>query len=510
MIDTKYLFDESKLSGGSAERILFPTATAEVCNQMRELAKSGEAVTLSAARTGITGGAVPFGGVLLSLEKMNRFLGIGYEAHKKQWYLRVQPSVTLAEIASILKEKRVEALKPLTPGAIDLFQNDEKLYFYPVDPTELGASIGGTIATNASGARSFAYGATREWIKALTVVLASGELCHIERGRYLADEKGEIQFPIGKETQCLRIPAYKVPNVKNSAGLYAKPGMDLIDLFIGSEGMLGVVTEVEIWLCESHEELSVIQFFEDEERFLTFVEAIRGEKSLPLEFLECIDANGLALIRRRQKEDPAALDIPLLPNALGGALFFDLQSGGDKLALLHKVNALCEKIGTSPSKSWVAYSARDKEKLRMFRHALPETVNEIIAQRKRTYPELHKLSTDMSVRNEHLRLIYAFYKEQLRKSGLSYVMFGHIGNNHMHINILPQSMDELYRAKELYHRLAKKVIALGGSLSAEHGIGKIKRDYIEMMYGQEGIEEMRRVKRFFDPAERINRGNVIA
>lgn len=510
MIDTKYLSDESKLSGGNAETIFFPTSTEEVSSFLQEIAQRGDAVTISAARTGITGGAVPFGGALISLEKMNRFLGLGFDTNAGKWYLRVQPAVVLTDIGRVLKGRAVKGLKALTPNALDDFAQEAKSFFYPVDPTELGASIGGTIATNASGARSFAYGATRRWIKAITVVFGAGERCTIERGNYLANEQGEISFPVGDKVQRLVIPSYVVPNVKNSAGIYAKPGMDLIDLFIGSEGILGVITEVEIWLTEQHDELSVIQFFDTEQQFLDFVETIRIQKDLALEFLECIDSNGLALIRKRQENDPAALDIPLLPRAEGGALLFDLLVGSDKIDTLSKVEELCRHIGVSPDQSWVAYSAKDKEKLRKFRHALPESVNEIIALRKHTYPELHKLSTDMSVCDEHLRTIYAYYREQLDQSKLHYVMFGHIGNNHIHINILPQNMDEQDKAKAVYHKLAEKVVSLGGSLSAEHGIGKMKRDYIEMMYGEEGINEMRRIKHFFDPKERCNKGNVIA
>lgn len=510
MIEAKYLTDESKLSGGSASALLFPVDTEELCQQLHSLKNSSEPVTISAARTGITGGAVPFGGTLLSLEKMNKLLGIGFDEEKNLWCLKVQPAVTLAEIATALEQKRISALDSLSEHAVEKFLNSTKVYCYPVDPTELGASIGGTIATNASGARSFAYGATRDWIKALTVVLISGERIRIERGTYYADEKGIIQFPLGDSTENLKIPAYTIPDVKNSAGLFAKPGMDLIDLFIGSEGMLGVFAEVELWLTEKEEELSLIQFFDTEEQFLNFVEKIRNSELLSLEFLECVDTNGLNLIRNRQENDPSALDIPLLPDAKGGALFFDIPTSDNRVEVMQQITHLCQSIGVCSSNSWVAYSAKDKEKLRKLRHALPETVNEIIAQRKQKFPQLHKLSTDMSVADEHLRTLYAFYKENLENSGLTYVMFGHIGNNHIHINILPQNMEELERAKALYHSLAEKVVSLGGSLSAEHGIGKIKREYIQMMYGTEGIEEMRRIKRFFDPCERLNKGTVIA
>jgi D-lactate dehydrogenase (cytochrome) len=88
-------------------------------------------------------------------------------------------------------------------------------------------------------------------------------------------------------------------------------------------------------------------------------------------------------------------------------------------------------------------------------------------------------------------------------------MFGHIGNNHIHVNILPRSTEEYKRGRQLYQGWAAEVVALGGSVSAEHGIGKLKTELLHRMYGDGGIEEMRRVIQVFNPDGRLNRGNVV-
>jgi len=93
-------------------------------------------------------------------------------------------------------------------------------------------------------------------------------------------------------------------------------------------------------------------------------------------------------------------------------------------------------------------------------------------------------------------------------TGLEYVIFGHVGNNHVHVNILPRSMDELARGKALYLKWAEQIVAMGGSVSAEHGIGKIKVPLLETMFGPEGIAAMREVKRMFDPEGILNLGNL--
>ncbi|MCG8569732.1 MAG: FAD-binding oxidoreductase, partial [Spirochaetes bacterium] len=158
--------------------------------------------------------------------------------------------------------------------------------------------------------------------------------------------------------------------------------------------------------------------------------------------------------------------------------------------------------------SWVAYAKREKERLKKFRHALPETVNSIIAQRKIQYPQLHKLGTDFSVPDQYFNPLMELYYSELTQSKLEYVIFGHIGDNHVHVNVLPNNPEELALGKKIYERIAHQVITWGGTVSAEHGIGKMKHHYLEMMYGENGIAEMKKVKKIFDPHGLLNRGNM--
>ena len=139
---------------------------------------------------------------------------------------------------------------------------------------------------------------------------------------------------------------------------------------------------------------------------------------------------------------------------------------------------------------------------------MPEAVNLLIDERKRSNAELTKLGTDMSVPDEHLEAVIAMYNAGLRENGLESVIFGHIGNNHVHVNILPNSIEEYDRGKSLYLTWARQIVELGGSVSAEHGIGKIKVAFLKLMYGEEGIAQMRALKRLFDPEMALNVGNL--
>jgi D-lactate dehydrogenase (cytochrome) len=121
-----------------------------------------------------------------------------------------------------------------------------------------------------------------------------------------------------------------------------------------------------------------------------------------------------------------------------------------------------------------------------------------------------KISTDMSVPDNAFPSMLRFYKETLRATDLRYTIFGHIGDNHVHVNILPRNDNEAIKAREIYLGFVKRAVEVGGTISAEHGIGKLKRDYLRLMYSEQHLREMAALKRAFDPAGVLGRGNIFA
>ena len=146
----------------------------------------------------------------------------------------------------------------------------------------------------------------------------------------------------------------------------------------------------------------------------------------------------------------------------------------------------------------------------VFRHTVPEAVNSIIDQRRKKDPDITKLGTDMAVPDNKLKEVIKMYKLDLEENNFEYVMFGHIGNNHIHVNILPRNMEEYTRGKELYKKWAEKILHDGGTVSAEHGIGKLKNNFLELMYGQAGIKDMVKVKKALEPKLILNNGNLFS
>ncbi|MFX0101106.1 MAG: FAD-binding oxidoreductase [Candidatus Hodarchaeota archaeon] len=505
-----YINDESKLAGGSADKLFFPRTEGEISAIMQHARENSYRVYVNAARTGITGSAVPLGGILINTEKMDGFKGLGFDEKRGIYYARLGPGITLNALKDLLLLRKFNGVEELTAGVIDKIKSEEFPPYYPMDPTEMSATIGGTVATNASGARTFKYGPTRDWVRKLKVVLSNGDLLEIPRGKYLASEEGSftIKTTGGTDIKFI-IPTYTIPKAKNAAGLFTKPRMDLIDLFIGTEGIFGVIAEVDVWLMPWHPVISNILFFKAEIDALDFVDKIRKTKGNLPEFLEFIGQRGLEILKGIQAEDPKIIDMPSIPDDARSAIIFDLEYSEEKLSdSFLDIGKIAESCNTRLENSWSGYEDRERARFKHFRHALPETVNNIIAAKKREYPELHKLGTDMSVTDEFLKEMMTFYHSVLDEAGLDYVIFGHIGDNHVHVNIIPHNMEELEKGKKIYSKFAKKAIECGGSVSAEHGIGRIKKDYLEIMFGKEGIEQMKAVKNALDPGKMMNIGNI--
>jgi D-lactate dehydrogenase (cytochrome) len=314
-----------------------------------------------------------------------------------------------------------------------------------------------------------------------------------------------IPLPSGRVLDA-QLPSYRMPATrKNASGYFVAPEMDAIDLFIGSEGTLAVIGEVETQLLPKPAGLlSGTVFFEAEVDVLSFVFEARAQslKSRSDQNSGTVDARALEFFDRESLEF-LRQKYPNIPASARGAVFFEQETEtasedflmGEWMRLLEAHNALAD--------SWFATNEQDQAKLREFRHQLPVLMNEWFA-----HYEQRKVSTDMAVPDEAFPEMFKLYQETLRASGLRYTIFGHIGDNHVHVNILPRDDAEGARARELYARFLRHAAAVGGTLSAEHGVGKLKRDYLRLFYSESELRQMAQLKRAFDPNGILGRGNI--
>jgi D-lactate dehydrogenase (cytochrome) len=476
-----YLIDASNLQGGNASKVFIPENREELSQILREANEQNIPVTISGSRTGTVGGAIPYGGYVVSLERFNKIISI------EEDFAVVEAGVILADF-----QKAVEA----------------KGKFYPPDPTEWSCQIGGTVATNASGARSFKYGSTRNFVRRLEIALPDGDFLSIKRGELFVNAKDEVILVTNQNKELKFITStYSQPDVrKNTSGYFTSEKLDAIDLFIGSEGTLGVIYEIELGILPQSETFfSGIIFFQNERNLLDFVKDSR-EKSfanrkadkldeIDATFIEYFDENALKFITEK---------FPDVPSDAKGAIFFEQEcSTLTEDALLLQWNNLLEIYNADMERSWFTTNEQDRQKMRDFRHALPVSVNEWIVRHKQ-----RKVGTDMAVSDEHFEHILKFYRTKLAEYDLQYVIFGHIGDNHLHVNILPKDADEMNKAKFVYGRFIAQILMLNGTISAEHGIGKLKTNYLYAMMGERYLNEMAEIKKIFDKNGILGRGNL--
>jgi D-lactate dehydrogenase (cytochrome) len=513
-----FLSDASHMRDGQAERVVFPENADDVTEILREASAKRVPVTVSGAGTGTVGGRIPFAGIVLATDKLDQIKSV---VHKE-------------DAGGACAEAGVRL------GDLQRFVESENL-FYPPDPTERSCFLGGTVATNASGARTFKYGPTRNYVQRLKIVLATGELIELRRGELHADPMGRVGIPLssGRLLEA-QLPVYQMPHTrKHASGYYVAPEMDVLDLFIGSEGTLGVVVEVEVALLPKPEGLlSGIVFFANDESLLSFVSEARSvslrnrqandsetrrlgplvEKAFEVKrrytrFSTKISDQAVSLIDARALEyfDGESLGFlrqkyETIPADAAGAIFFEQETTpATEDRLMTEWLAMLEQHQALVDSSWFATGELDQAKLREFRHALPVLMNEWFARHKQ-----RKVSTDMSVPDAAFAEMLRFYQDTLRASQLRYTIFGHIGDNHVHVNILPRNDNEATKAREIYLQFLKRAAALGGTLSAEHGIGKLKRDYLPLFYSEANLREMAALKRAFDPAGILGRGNIFS
>lgn len=501
----EFLRDESR-SVGTANCIAFPESESDVAAIMRELHERGTSITIQGSRTGLAAGAVPQDGCILNLSRMNRYLGMRRDAEGR-FFLRVQPGLTLMELNAALRTRAIPS-DGWDAESLDVRQAflDAPLQTFPTDPTETSASIGGMAACNASGARSYRFGAMRGHVNAVRLVLADGDVVSVARGEVVAHNGLLTLATEGGRTVQAQIPSYAMPHAKCASGYYAAEGMDAIDAIVGSDGTLGAITELELELMEASQSVwDVACFLPDERCSLDFVAQARHVEHVTS--IEYIDDAALDVLR-----DRATGDVPLPPDGPCCCVSIEIGADDDEEAMdsLEALMEALEKAGGDADATWVASTEAEREGQRAFRHAVPESVNRIIDERRREHPRITKLGSDMSVPFDRLPEAVALYRSTLSRERLQAATWGHIGDAHLHVNILPRDMDEYARGKALFAEWAHEITAMGGAVSAEHGVGKLKRDFLEIMYGKDAIREMARFKLAFDPKAQLGRGNFFS
>ena len=493
------LEDAAHFPGGHAAGVAYPTSEAEIAALLHE----HSAVLPIGAQSSLTGGATPMGEIVLSTARLNRILETGSRS------IRVEPGVTLAALDAVLEQ---------TGG------------YYPPLPTFTGAFAGGVVATNAAGAATFKYGTTRDWVEALTIVLPSGDVLDVTRGAVCAHGDGYFELELAERTVRVPIPRYRMPPVpKLSAGYFAAPGMDLIDLFIGAEGTLGVVTQVTLRVLPWRPDFcfALIPFAKRRAAF-ECVRTLRAEaeatwrsndpSGIDLSAIEDMDGRCLALLREdgidrdtgvTMRTDTAmALLVTLeLPTGTTPAMAFDeIGRARERSAPDSPLVRLCRLLDSFGVLDDVEIAVPGDRKraaqLLAVREAVPAAVNARVGRAKQTVdPRIQKTAADMIVPFDRIEELLDFCDAEFARRELDAAVWGHISDGNVHPNVIPRSFADVESGKEAIAAFGREVIRLGGSPLAEHGVGRnpVKQRLLIDLYGADGVGDMRQVKRVIDP-----------
>jgi D-lactate dehydrogenase (cytochrome) len=502
-----FLFDAAHFPGGHAAGITFPRSVEEI----REALAGACPVLPIGAQSSLTGGATPMGELILATSRMARILEVAPER------ITVEPGVTVAAMQEALA--RVGA-------------------WFPPAPTFTGACAGGIAATNAAGAATFKYGSTREWIEGMTVVLADGTVLDLRRGAQRA-QPGMLEIPTPVRTIRVPLPTYRMPNVaKRSAGYFAAPDMDLIDLFIGSEGTLGVIARVTFRAASPVPQVALaLVRCPTEQVGLALVRELRsaarttwasGDPSgLDVAAIEHMDQRSLEVLREdgadvrhgvafpRNATLALLIQLELPFEITAETAYAQMQNAPGYATAPTPLVRFCRTLERldllDATELALPEQTRRMADLLAIREAVPTGVNQRIGTAQRTIDaRIEKTAADMIVPFDHFAEMMEIYRAGFSARGLDYAVWGHISDGNVHPNVIPRSFADVLAGKEAILEFGRAVSRLGGCPLAEHGVGRnpIKQTLLRELYGEAGIEQMRSVKRALDPDWKLAPGVI--
>jgi D-lactate dehydrogenase (cytochrome) len=501
----RYLEDAAHFPGGCARGVARPSTIEEVA----ALIRAADRVLVVGAQSSLTGGATPAEDLVISTERLQ---------------------------AIAINDSHVTVGAGVT---LDLLQQQlaaRGLWLPPV-PTYLGATAGGAASTNAAGAATFKYCKMRDWIDGLTIVLADGSVLDLRRGEVVASPAGTFEIVTDRNMRVVNLPAIRMPDVpKCSAGYFSAPGMDLVDLLLGSEGTLGATVSVTFRVSPRPAGISwALVPMSDETRAIALVDALRraaratwqarDPRGVDVAAIEHIDRRALEILkedgvdRRLQITLPAATDLVLLVQLelsaewTAGQLWDQIANARTPGAHDTPLARFCQLLDSFDALENTELVLPDNPSRRTalveFREATPASVNRRVAiAQAQVDRRIHKTAGDSVVPFERFGEMMRTCRRLFAERGVDLAVWGHISDGNVHPNVVPRSYADIEAGKSIILALGREVIQMGGSPLAEHGVGRSqsKQQLLRMLYGDDGIASMQRIKHSLDPSWKLARG----
>lgn len=448
----EYLTDESRYKGW-AESISFPESEAEILEILQEMRESKTPITIQGGKTGIVGAGIPNGGHIMNLSRMNQCRR--YEVcEDKTALIWAEPGVNLMEL-----KKAVGRIS----GGHELF--------WPPEPTEASATVGGMAASNAKGITQFLYGDTRQYIAGVRMIAWDGSIYEINSPSALSE-------------------------------------------VLGREGITGIFSELTLKLILRPPLVWGITFFfathQEAEMFISrLLLAIPKTETAQIAAIEYLDRVTIDLIEERKDFLEKIKGLPDINAKFNDIVYLELQGEEEGIEeIAEQLMELAAAHGSDPDQAWAVSGAPEIEKMHAFRHAAAEASNLFIDQVRRQDARITKLSADMTLKDEDFKVVVPQYRKDVKKAGLKCCIFGHAAGIHLHINILPENYEEYLKGAELLRVWAKRVQKGNGEIVSEHGVGKLKKEIYNQAGNREYLADCKKIKQHWDPEGMFNQGNI--
>jgi D-lactate dehydrogenase (cytochrome) len=461
----EYLKDESKMMG-AADSISFPESEADIAKILQVMWKNQTPVTIQGGKTGVVGSAVPSRGHIMNLSRMKKVKSF-FIAEKGEAFLKVEPGITLKELRKV-----IDRLK--TPQAL----------FWPPDPSETTATVGGIVSTDARGICFHLYGNAVLYISGIRVMNAQGSIRDLKKGQDVIAVNGTSK--------------------------------DLLGVYLGGEGMYGVITELTLRLIPRPREIWGIGFFfEDQEDGMSFADQIKttrfdvqGADIAAIEYLDHTIMHALEMhpnttTRLKQNSGPES---PV-------SVMVYVEIHADREAAVEEIAETLMRIGSDvnnvPDNTWAFSGESEVDKMRRFLHAAAETAILHIEKARREDYRITKTGIDISLEREGLKALVHRFEKQLQKENLKASFWGHLGSGSLHIDILPENYEEFVKGKTLLETWADSFPALLGKAITSYGIGKLKKSIFLKTASKTHVNDVLKLKKQLDKNNLWNPGNMI-
>ena len=423
----EYLIDEAKYTG-EAEGIAFPETEEEI-RQLLKSIPTDAGITIQGGKTGITGASVPKGGYILNLSRMNKVKGSAAREDGTA-FITVEPGITLMDL-----KKEVDSIFRKTP------------VFWPPDPTETSASIGGIASVNAQGGNK--------------------------------RETKEMDAFVGREgiTGILTELTLKlIPKPESMWGISF--------FFDGDEGAGGFVD--------------------------TMREGLPQAEGAGVAAVEYLDRRTIDLIQARKGTMARIRELPDVPDEARTMVYIEIHGAEDGIEqIAESLMEMAAEQGSDPDQAWAVSGEAEIEKMHAFRHAAAETANLFVEEARRKDDRITKLGSDMTAAGRGFAQCLEECRSALEEKSLDACIFGHALENHIHINILPACYEEYMDGIAVMRQWAEQIRHSGGKTVGEHGIGKLKKEILQGLLPEEYLTQCRALREQYDRGNRLNRGNII-